>query len=289
MRKRALLPLALGLLLILTACGVRRGFAPAPKEKTVFVEKAVEMTREEGAPPAPSSTAWETERMIVRTAQLSLIVEDVPASLARIRALAREMGGYVVSSTSWYTGKKPRAHLTIRVPSQDLDRALERIKELAIKVEREEVRGRDVTEEYTDLEAQLRNLEATEQELRELLRTVREKTGKAEDILAVHNRLMEIRGQIEQIKGRMQYLERTSEMASIEIELIPKEEKPIVEPGWAPLRTFREALSTLVKTMQFIADGLIWLCVYVLPTLIVVLALPACLVWLLWRRRKRAK
>jgi hypothetical protein len=69
------------------------------------------------------------------------------------------------------------------------------------------------------LSAQLRNLEATEEELLVLLTEVREKTRRAEDVLAVHREVTNIRGQIEQIKGRMQYLERMTALATINVEL----------------------------------------------------------------------
>ena len=73
-------------------------------------------------------------------------------------------------------------------------------------MERENIGGKDVTEEYSDLGAQLVNLEATQIELRELLTDARQKTQKAEDVLKVYQELTKVRGEIERVKGRMQYL-----------------------------------------------------------------------------------
>jgi hypothetical protein len=164
-----------------------------------------------------------------------------------------------------------------------------RLKDLAIKVENRNVSTQDVTEEYTDLDSQLRNLEATETELLELLTEVRERTGKAEDILAVHREVSNIRGQIEQVKGRMQYLEKMTAMATINIELVPDAlARPIVVAGWRPSGTAANALRTLVKTLQFIVDAAIWVIIYVLPTLVVIV-IPFFILWMIWRRFRRRK
>ena len=84
----------------------------------------------------------------------------------------------MVNSSSWYQEEQLRARLTIRVPAGEFDAAMARLKDLAIKVENRNVSTQDVTEEYTDLDSRLRNLEATETELLELLTEVRERTGK---------------------------------------------------------------------------------------------------------------
>ncbi|MGC8786527.1 MAG: DUF4349 domain-containing protein [Anaerolineae bacterium] len=227
------------------------------------------------------------ERMIVRTAELSLVVQDTEESVTQIKGIVGTLGGYVVNVRLWRDQDQLRGSITVRVPAEVLDDALNRFKAIAVKVERESGSSQDVTEEYSDLSAQLRNLEATEQELLELLRTVREKTGKAEDILAVHRELTQIRGQIEQLKGRMQYLERTSAMSAVTIELIPDVlARPIAGTGWRPSETVAGALRALVRTLRFMVDAAIWIILYVLPVACLVL-LPFVALGLFWRRRRR--
>lgn len=229
------------------------------------------------------------ERMIVRTASVSLVVTDTDDSVAQIKSIVASFGGYVVGTNLWRDEGQLRGSVTVRVPADDLDDALSRFKALAVKVERESSSSQDVTEEYTDLSARLRNLEATEQELLELLGTVRERTGKAEEILAVHRELTNIRGQIEQLKGRMQYLERTSAMSSVTIELIPDIlSQPIAGTGWRPSETVANALRSLLRTVRFIANAAIWVVLYVLPVAVIVL-IPFAIVWLIWRRRSGRK
>lgn len=240
-----------------------------------------------------SGTGWEerpvTERMIIRTGDISLVVKDAEESLEKAQAIAKDLGGYVVNSSSWYEEQQLRARLTIRVPADEFDTAMADLKELAITVENTNVSTQDVTEEYTDLDARLRNLEATETELLELLTEVRERTGKAEDVLAVHREVSSIRGQIEQAKGRMQYLEKMTAMATIEIELTPDAlARPIVVAGWQPSGTAADALRTLVRTIQFVVDAAIWVIIYLLPTLALI-ASPFLILRLIWRRWRKRK
>jgi hypothetical protein len=147
-----------------------------------------------------------------------------------------------------------------------------------------------MTEEYTDIASRLRNLEATEQELLALLREVRERpNATAEDILNVHRRVTEVRQEIEQLKGRQQYLDNVVALATIIVELIPDElASPVVAPGWRPLQTLRDAFRALVRALQWLVDLVIWIAVFVLPILILV-AFPLVLLVLAiqWIRRRQ--
>jgi len=246
------------------------------------------------SPASPLDAGGEAEarsddRMIVRMAQLSLIVQDAEESLSQIKAIVSEMDGYVSDTRLWRQDEQLRGSVTVRVPTESLDDALTQFKALSVRVESESSSSEDVTEEYTDLGARLRNLEATEQELLELLTTVREKTGKAEDVLAVHRELTSIRGQIEQLKGRMQYLEKTSSLAAVTIELVPDAlTRPISVGGWQPAGTLANALRSLLRTLQSVADAAIWVVFYVLPVAAVLL-IPFVVAWLIWRARKKGK
>ncbi|MFQ5885855.1 MAG: DUF4349 domain-containing protein [Anaerolineae bacterium] len=285
----ALVAIALTLIVaVRCAPAARPAPTPAPgMAREVVVEKAVK------APSAPTEAEWLAyvgERMIVWTGNISLIVKDVEGSLEEAEAIAKGLGGYVVSSNSWYQEEQLRARLTIRVPADSFDAAMARLRAMAVRVESRNVSTQDVTEEYTDLDSRLRNLEATERELLELLSEVRQRTHKAEEILAVHRELMNIRGQIEQVKGRMQYLEKMTAMATINIELIPSAlARPLIVAGWQPAGTLASALRALIRALQFIVDIAIWAVIFILPILLLFL-IPLALIWLAWRqwRRRRA-
>ena len=230
------------------------------------------------------------ERLIVRTGNISMVVEDTEVALAHIEALAAQLGGYISDSNSWRENEQLHATITIRVPAEDFDEARRRIKEEALEVQAETTGAQDVTEEYTDLEARLKNLQATEAELRELLASVREKTQKAEDILAVYRELTAIRGEIEQIQGHMQYLEHSAALAALTVTLTPKEVIPLVEKGWSWTRTLRDSVRNLVTALQFLVDLATRIIIITLPILII-LAIPFLVLWGLWRlwRRRKAK
>ncbi len=106
--------------------------------------------------------------------------------------------------------------MIIRVPAEKLDEALETIKADAIEVQSENQSGQDVTSQYVDLESQLKNLEAAEEQLMEIM----QKAEKTEDVLNVFNQLTSIRGQIESIKGQMKYFEESAALSAITVRLV---------------------------------------------------------------------
>lgn len=302
MRKAILLAVILTLSTLLVGCGmaapgisegfvVERGEAAAP-EVAPAPPPASEMV-EEQAPLHVGAQDAVSDRMIVRTAELSLVVENTEEALADIESMATALEGYISDLRTWREDEQLAATVTVRVPAASFDEARERIKGLAVELEAENVSGQDVTEEYVDLEARLRNLETAETELLELLASAQETHRDAESILAIYRELTSIRQQIEQIQGRMQYLESASSLATLTISLTPEQiEEPVVEPGWEPLRQVRDALRALISSLKFLADVLIWVVVFFLP-LLAILAVPFVLIWLGWflwrRRRKRSK
>ena len=155
------------------------------------------------------------ERMIVRTGDMRLVVNDVPIALDQITELAEDFDGYVVSSKRWEEGERLVGRIAIRVPAEDFGDVMEALRELAVDVTSEDTSSKDVTEEYVDLSAKLKNLEATEEQYLRLM----EKAEKVEVMLNVQRELSKTRGEIEQTKGRMQYLERTSATSLIQAHL----------------------------------------------------------------------
>ncbi|MFO8101000.1 MAG: DUF4349 domain-containing protein [Dehalococcoidia bacterium] len=184
--------------------------SPVPQEETVLFYGNTQV-----------SGGSTIDRMIVRTGQMNLKVADVGETLNQIKTITQSLGGYVVSS-DWQAGEEENsATISIRVPAKEYESATLSLRDLAIEVLYESTRAQDVTEEYTDLEAQLRNLEATEERYLQLL----EKAETVEEMLDVEEELSDTRGRIEQIQGRMQYLEQTSATSLINVHLM--EESPL--------------------------------------------------------------
>jgi hypothetical protein len=231
---------------------------------------------------AKSAVAAPLDRMIIRSATISLIVHDTQKAIDAITSSVETAGGYVSSSNTWRENDVLRGKLSLRVPNGRLTTALASIRSSAIRVQSESVSSEEVTQEYVDLASQVRNLEATEEELRQLLATVRERAKKAADILEVHEQLMTIRGQIEQAKGRMRYLEQMTSYATINVDITPDAAAtPAVEPGWQPLASVKEATRSLTNAGKALVTVAIWFAIYVLP-LLLFFALVALLGWKLY-------
>ncbi|MBO9370364.1 MAG: DUF4349 domain-containing protein [Chloroflexi bacterium] len=253
-----------------------RGLLPA-EEKAAYV----------GVDAAAVAHIASTERMVVRTASLDLVVPDTEKALADIQAMAHELGGYVVSVEAYQYQEGWRATLTFRVPSDALDTALERLRAMATTVRWESVSGQDVTDQYVDLESRLRHLQAKEKQLLEFL----DRAEDTEAVLAVYEHLSQTQAEIEQVKGRMQYLQNQVALATVTVILTPDVmAQPLEMGGWNLPGTVRSAVEALLDVLEFFVKALIYIIIVVLPTLIL-LALPVVAIFLLvrWlvRRRRR--
>ena len=269
-----LIPILLILGLVLTSGCAPAGYPSAPElapTPTVPSKEFVDEGRYPGAVPEEPTI----KRKIVKTGNITLEVEDMAEAMDKVAEVADEMGGYVVSSRKYEREKGISGSITIRVPADRFDEAFDRLRELAIAIPSESTQAKDVTEEYIDLQARLHNLEATEAQYLALL----EKAKTVEEMLKVQRELSNVRGQIEQIEGRMKYLERTSDMSLIEVSL--KERKPIAE-HWSASNTFRSAVHGLTTFGKGLATVVMWLGVFCW------LWIPPLVIWLRRRRRRRA-
>ena len=169
--------------------------------------------------------------------------------------------------------------ISIRVSDDKFESTLAELRELSVRVPSESTSSQDVTEQYVDLQSRLNNAEATESQYLELL----EKSVDVEDILNIYNSLSRVREEIEQIKGRMQYLERTSSMSLISVNLKPEATtKPLVRAGWDALEILKSAVRGIVIFAQWLGIAAIWL-------LILTPIWGSVLGFILWRRHRKKK
>ncbi len=152
------------------------------------------------------------QRIIIRTVDMQLTVSDVAAAVDDVAALAGRSGGWVVSSDR---SAKHGGYIAIRVPAGSLDSAIQRLRELALKVESEISTSQDVTDEYVDIQSRLKGLRATEDRLLEIMQQAED----VEDALSVQLELSNLQTRIEQIEGRIKYLEQTSAYSLINVNL----------------------------------------------------------------------
>ncbi len=247
------------------------------------------------ANPAGDLTVIErSNRMIVKNADVRLMVKDTDLAIDRATQIIGDAGGYIVSSRVWYQdyygNNLKYAAITIGVPVEEFENVLSRLRGLAIKVVDETAAGDDVTEQYVDLQSQLINLEATRARIQEFLKDAKT----IDEALRINQELANIEAQIEQIKGRMNYLNDRSAYSTITVNLEP--EFPVLTPTptatphptatpipWKPGDTFQDAKSTVTVAYQGIANFAIWLVVVILPIILP----PALILWGLWKWMNR--
>ena len=163
-------------------------------------------------------------RIIVHTAKMSLVVDDVAYAVDRVAKVAGELGGWVVSSdrASRHTGA-----IAIRVPAQYLEEALRRLETLALDVESRAISSQDVTDDYVDTESRLASLRATEQRLLSFL----DKANDVEEALQVQKELADLQLRIEEAQGRLNYIGQTSAYSLIEVAVKLAAVEIAVDPG----------------------------------------------------------
>lgn len=233
------------------------------------------------APPAPAlmkSTSFESSdnmnsnigvnqntlisenRKIIRNIDLSLLVDDIYKTIENISNLAVQMNGFIVSSSiSGEEAINMYGYINIRIPSENVDQTLKLVKDMSVRISNERSYTTDVTEEFIDITARVNNLKATEIQLVKLL----EKAEKIEDILAIQRELTSMRGQIDSLQGRINYIDRTSSTSLISINLSPTiDNKPIYDKSWTPINTIKSALRGLTGFFEGLLDLLIWVGIF---------------------------
>ena len=228
------------------------------------------------------------EPLVIKTGYVSLSVADVPKAIDAIVVLVKGKGGEEVnrnvSKNSYVIDTRAVSRfvgsVTVRVPSKQFDETMAALKQFG-DVESQQVNGQDVTEEYVDIQAQLKNYRATEAQYLEIMK----RAEKIEDVLAVQRELGTIRSQIDRLEGRTKYLQQSSDKSTITVNLSTKPENvPVVEESdkWKPTVAFKNALRSLIGMAKQVGDALIWAVVY-LPVLIIV----GIIAWVI-RKRHRA-
>jgi hypothetical protein len=327
MKSRSVLFMLLILIaLVLAACGGAAATEPpymvAPATEApafdLAEESAAKIEGVEGVPqdqavgeaplaPLPTAAAFEvsnasgdltvierSNRMIIKNADVRLMVQDTDIAIDRATQVIADAGGYIVSSRVWYQdyygNNLKYAAVTIGIPVDEFERTLVRLRDLAVRVVDEVASGEDVTEQYVDLQSQVTNLEATRARIQEFLQDAKT----VDEALRINQELANIEAQIEQIKGRMNYLNDRSAYSTITINFEP--EFPVLTPTptptahptatpipWNPGETFGEAKNTVTVLYQGIANFLIWVAVVIVP-----IVLPfALILWAIWKLMNR--
>lgn len=157
-----------------------------------------------------------SQRLVIKTANISVQVENHDSTARRVQSIAVDFGGFIVESNVNVDQNGARTgRITLRTPSTKFTETLDAIKELALLVESETIRGNDVTEEFYDVQARLENKKRIEQRFRQILASAKT----IADILAAEESLGRVREEIETLEGRHKYLRDQLDLSTIYITL----------------------------------------------------------------------
>ncbi len=278
-------PLAL-VVFSVAAVGCAKSSRSAPAGEIAPAPPPVAGAPNATSPFSASALAAASTRRVIRTGELWLDADAPDAIGASLANLAGTRGGFVVSSESNRSRDSDGAEVitatvVFRVPSEAFDEALAAAKALGKRVTNEKVTGQDVTEEYVDLEARIKAQHAVEEQYLSVLRQATSIT----DILAVQQKLGEVRTEIERAEGRRRFLENQTSLSTVTVH-VARQIEAIETSGPGFGRSLREAWHDAVSVSVAIVNGAIRIVGVLLPVGVLVVA-PAVLLTRAWLRRRR--
>lgn len=198
------------------------------------------------------------DQKIIRNGSLTITAKDVAGTQGAIWNLAGEFGGVVITSNTSGANENVRADIAFRVPSERFRDAMDRVRQYAVKVEKEQSSAQDVTEEYVDLQARQRTLEATTLQLQTLL----SKATTVDDTLKVQTQLNSVQSDLERIKGKVNYYDTRTAFSTISVSIVPVSPPAKPEPvtpvaKWSLGHSVQEAWNRSVNGLRHVTDALI--------------------------------
>lgn len=228
-----------------------------------------------------AASAATADRKLVRTGSLELTVKSPADAAEQIRRMAESMGGYLESAQIGGSKEAPTADITIRVPAARFEDAKAQLRTLAARVESEKTDAQDVTRQYVDMEARLRNLRAEEAQYLTILKSA----YKVEDLVEVTEKLSEVRGEIEQQQAEFQTLSKQVETVAISISLRAFADTQVFGLNWRPLYQLKVALRNGLEALGDYAATMAAIMFYV-PVILawgLTILLAAIVAWRLFR------
>ncbi len=240
---------------------------------------------------AANAASQAFDRKIIRNANLTIEVALPLESQRKIFSIAESHGGFVVTSemTQQATEDKSKSQLSVnlvvRVPSSQFDQVVEEIRATGNRIVQEKRTGQDVTEEFIDLEARIKNQKALENQFLEIMK----RAGKVSDALEVQTQLADVRTEIEKLEGRKRFLENQASLSTINVTLQTPAQIVNAVGFWYNVRAaFADGVDVAGGIVLFLIRAVIAL----LPVLVLIvlpLALIAKFAFKIARRRWRSE
>lgn len=263
MNNKALVVFAVLLLILASGC-LGEQETPAQDKYAVPLKSELSITERE----VPAGIADILERKIISTASLSMEVKSVQVAISEITRIVQAGGGFISSSSTYEIAGRKNGEITVRVPQKNFYSAIEQIEALGT-VKSKQISGQDVTEEFIDLDARLGNLKKQEARLSDILKTA----TTVKDVLEVERELERVRGEIERLTGRLNYLNQSVEMSTISVSA--SEPEPIAGGGLGITDALKEAARGFIESVK----GIIIFTGFILPIAIFIAVIYVVALW----------
>jgi len=192
----------------------------------------------------PTTVEVLPQRKVSRNGSLSIIVEKSEEAVQTITNIAEQMEGFVMTARVYKGINDVKSgYISIKVPSTKFKEIIEKIKNVAIDVEREEISTQDVTDQYIDLETRLKNYLLAESKYLDILK----KAQTVNDVLNVQRELSQVRNNIERIESQLKYSDRQVDMSTISVSLTAEAEVEVFGIHWRPLVQIKQSIRGLIN------------------------------------------
>ena len=206
-----------------------------------------------------SSELNSNDRKVVKNGNANIEVESFDSSISKIKELSSNFGGYVTNSNMWTSDSGTKSgNITVRIPENRFEEFGDSLIQVG-KIKSKETSSYDVTEQYMDLQARLKNLRNQEKRYTELLSMAED----VEDVLAIEVQLGRIRSEIESYEGRIKYLDNTTSFGTFYINLYEPQE---VIHEWGIKNAFDRAIDAFITSVA----GIIILGGFFIPIIILI-------------------
>jgi hypothetical protein len=254
-------------LVIANGCGEKHG--DSQRKSSFSVTKGGDPGTFETSNDASRRTSAPLERKIIHDIDFDIVVTDFTNVPKKVDALVKEFDGAYVAqmALSGSEGQSRSGRWVVRVPLSGQSSFLAKVRAFG-EVTREGSKADDVSEEFYDLEARLKNKRETEARL---LKVQQEKTGELKDILEVEQQIDRVRGEIEQMQGRLDRLTTLTSLSTITINIREiRNYKPpqAVSLGDRAAGTFDES----VEALREFGEGALLFLIAIAPWLPILIA-----------------
>jgi hypothetical protein len=233
--------------------------------------------------PVPSAVPPATgvsKRLVSTQSYFSVLVKNVTATITELDKEVQSVGGYFLNTNISRPNQGEDANITMRVPVEKVSEIKNFLRQNSVKVVSENITSDDITDQYVDIQSRIETLNQMKQRVQAIL----DEAKTVDEMIRIQNQLFELQNQIDSYTGQLKYIESTAKTSLISVNLSTDELALPYAPNksWRPSLIFKEAVRSLMETLQGAGATIIWIGVY--SVILIPLAIVAYLVWKIIRR-----